>query len=157
MCINVHMGRAMKWMKFIYNLQYFLRWTTRLWKTELLIFTKNFKLDLQGLLSSAVLGHTLVGALVSEVDLLDPEGRSVLDPNRKSIMKPADLRAWLSLHHTWQSHCLANQGFQERGRWLNPGLSWGQKQISLNTSLLTIYLHISHISHVFEVMYSSVI
>ena len=107
----------------------FLKGTTTMWRAELLIFTKNFQLDLQGLLSCTVPGHTLVGALVSEFDLLDPEGRRV-GPNRKPIMKPSYLRPRLSLDHTWQSHCLANQGFQEGGRRLNPGLSWGQKQTS---------------------------
>ena len=87
------------------------------------IFTKNFQLDLQGLLSGAVLGHTLIGALVIEADPLNPEGCSVLGSNRKSIVKPADLGAWFSLDHTWESHRLANQGFQEGRCGLNSGFS----------------------------------
>lgn len=100
----------------------------QVWGIELVTFTKNFQLDLQGLLSCTVRGHTPVGGLVGVADLLDPQGCNILVSNRWSIAKPADLRARLSLRYTWQSHCLAEQGFQEGGCWQNPGFSWGQNK-----------------------------
>lgn len=86
------------------------------------VFTKYLQLYLRGLLPSAVCGHTFVSALIIELGLLDPEGCRVFDPNRKSIVKPCDLRFWLSLYHTWQSHSLTNQSFQQGGGWLNSRL-----------------------------------
>lgn len=99
-------------------------------------FTKNVQLYLGGLLPSAVCGHTFVSALISKLGLLDPEGCCVLDPHRKSIMKPCDLRAWLSLYHTWQSHSLTNQSFQEGGGWLNSGLCWEERTKFLKAFLI---------------------
>lgn len=85
-------------------------------------FTKDVQLYLGGLLPSTVGGHTFVSALIIKLGLLDPEGCCVFDPNRKSIVKPRDLRAWLSLYHTRQSHSLTNQSFQQGGGWLNSRL-----------------------------------
>lgn len=118
-------------------------------RDELQVFTKNFQLDLQGLLSSAVPGNTPVSALVGQGDLLDPEGRRVLDPDRKSIVKPAELRARLSLDHTWQSHALANQGFQEGRCWLDSGLGWKRKIVNqcLTTSLKHVVFFLVQGSH----------
>lgn len=85
-------------------------------------FTKDVQLYLGGLLPSAVCGHAFVSALIVKFGLLDPEGCCVFDPNRKSIVKPRDLRAWLSLYHTWQSHSLTNESFQQSGGRLNSRL-----------------------------------
>lgn len=91
--------------------------------SEKKIFTKNFQRDLQGLLTSGVTGHTLIGAPVRQADPLDLQGRSVLGPDRETIVKPADLGARLPLDHTGQSHGLADQGLQAGRCWLYPRLS----------------------------------
>lgn len=85
-------------------------------------FTQDVQLDLRGLLASAVCGHTCVSALIIKLGLLDPEGCCVFDPDRKSIVKPRDLGARLSLRHTGQSHSLTNQSLQHGGAWLDPRL-----------------------------------
>lgn len=85
-------------------------------------FTKDVQLYLGGLLPGAVCGYTFVSALIVKPGLLNPEGCPVFDPNRKSIVEPRDLRAWLSLYYTWQSHTLTNHSFQQGGGWLNSRL-----------------------------------
>lgn len=85
-------------------------------------FTEDVQLYLGGLLPSAVRGHTFVSALIIKLGLLDPEGRCVFDPNGVSVVKPCDLRAWLPLYHTGQSHSLTNQSLQQGGGRLNPRL-----------------------------------
>lgn len=97
--------------------------------------TKNVQLYLWGLLSSAVRGHTFVSALITELGLMDPEGCCVLNPNRKSIVKPRDLRAWFSLDHTRQGHRLTNPSFQEGGSWLDPRLCWEERTTFLFLSV----------------------
>lgn len=110
----------------------FLKWSF----TKVQGFTKNVQLYLGGLLPSAVGGHTFVSALIIKLGLQDPEGCCVFDPNRKSIVKPRDLRAWLSLYHTWQSHSLTNQSFQQGGGWLNSRLCWEERTKFLKASLI---------------------
>lgn len=109
-----------------------LRWSS----TKVQGFTEDVQLDLGGLLPSAVGGHTFVSALIIKLGLRDPEGCCVFDPNRKSIVKPRDLRAWLSLDHTWQSHSLTNQRFQQGGGWLNSRLCWEERIKFLKASLI---------------------
>lgn len=96
-------------------------------KKKLPGFTQDVQLDLGGLLASAVCGHTCVSALIIKLGLLDPEGCCVFDPDRKSIVKPRDLGARLSLRHTGQSHSLTNQSLQHGGARLDPRLGWEER------------------------------
>lgn len=75
--------------------------------------TENLELDLRRLLSCRVPGHTLVSALVVVTGPQDPERRRVLHPNRKSIVKPGDLGARLSLDHTGEGDRLVDEGLQK--------------------------------------------
>lgn len=115
-----------------------------LWRwsfTKVQGFTKDVQLYLRGLLPSTVGGHTFVSALIIKLGLLDPEGCCVFDPNRKSIVKPRDLGAWLSLYHTRQSHSLTNQSFQQGGGWLNSRLCWEEKTKILKAFLIIPNMH----------------
>lgn len=101
--INSHLENSSNSAEFI--------WPTQ--TTNLQTFTENLELDLWRLLSGSVPGHTLVSALVAVAGPQDPEGCRVLNPNRKSIVKPSDLGARLSLDHTWQGDRLADEGLQK--------------------------------------------
>lgn len=93
--INVHLANSSN--GYFHSAQFI--WLTKI--TKLQTFTENLQLDLRRLLSCRVPGHTLVSALIVVTGPQDPQRRRVLNPNRKSVAEPSDLRAGFSLDHTW--------------------------------------------------------
>lgn len=85
-------------------------------------FTKDVQRGVQRLLPGAVLGHAAVDAPVLQAHLLDGQGCGAA-PYRKAVTIPSELRDWLPLDDTRQSHRLTDHGFQDGGRGLDPGLS----------------------------------